>query len=205
LLGTVTLPAAIIFTFLLIISIATPQGSFAQDSVLPLIMLCCILFLPALLVLINIKKASYRLWMVIYMIALPVWNFALPVYAFWHFDDFSWGKTRLIAGEKKGDGHGMKQGRFDSTGIVHRRWIEYERDQRRGIAVPPRAALEDNQEIRPRSSSAESVQVQRTRMSAHERRLSGSPRQAVFLEAFGGGAPEQTTPTSSPRNSQWLF
>ena len=26
--------------------------------------------------------------------ALPIWNFVLPVYAYWHFDDFSWGETR---------------------------------------------------------------------------------------------------------------
>jgi chitin synthase len=32
--------------------------------------------------------------MFIYLAALPIWNFILPVYAFWHFDDFSWGETR---------------------------------------------------------------------------------------------------------------
>jgi chitin synthase len=25
--------------------------------------------------------------MLIYLLALPVWNFVLPVYAFWHFDE----------------------------------------------------------------------------------------------------------------------
>jgi hypothetical protein len=29
---------------------------------------------------------------------LPIWNFVLPVYSFWHFDDFTWGETRKIHG-----------------------------------------------------------------------------------------------------------
>jgi len=51
------------------------------------------------------------------------------VYAFWHFDDFSWGQTRKVLGDKGGD-HGDKEGEFDSTHIVMKRWAEFERDRR---------------------------------------------------------------------------
>ena len=30
---------------------------------------------------------------------MPVIAFYVPLYAFWHFDDFSWGNTRLVTGE----------------------------------------------------------------------------------------------------------
>lgn len=41
------------------------------------------------------------------------------MYAYWHFDDFSWGETRRIEGEVKGSsGHGDKEGVFDSRNIV---------------------------------------------------------------------------------------
>jgi hypothetical protein len=30
--------------------------------------------------------------------ALPIWNFVLPIYSFWHFDDFTWGETRKVNG-----------------------------------------------------------------------------------------------------------
>lgn len=30
--------------------------------------------------------------------ALPIWNFVLPIYSFWHFDDFTWGETRKLDG-----------------------------------------------------------------------------------------------------------
>jgi chitin synthase len=30
---------------------------------------------------------------------MPVFGFYIPLYAFWHFDDFSWGNTRVVVGE----------------------------------------------------------------------------------------------------------
>ncbi|KAK9762980.1 hypothetical protein K7432_010757 [Basidiobolus ranarum] len=93
LLGTVSLPIAIIMTFVLIVNLA--QTEFVDaSSYLPLILLLLILFLPAVLILLTTRKLVYIAWMLIYLVALPVWNFILPVYAYWHFDDFSWGETR---------------------------------------------------------------------------------------------------------------
>ena len=36
----------------------------------------------------------------IYLLAYPIYSFFLPVYSFWHMDDFSWGNTRIVVGEK---------------------------------------------------------------------------------------------------------
>ena len=30
---------------------------------------------------------------------MPVFSFYIPMYAFWHFDDFSWGNTRVVMGD----------------------------------------------------------------------------------------------------------
>src|SRR5436190_7776840 len=65
--------------------------------------------------------------MFIYLLALPVWSFILPVYAYWHFDDFSWGETRKVEGESKGDDHGKKEGKFDASKIPLKRWEDWER------------------------------------------------------------------------------
>lgn len=70
----------------------------------------------------------YVIWFLIYIIALPIWNFVLPVYAFWHFDDFSWGQTRKIDGAG-GDDHGKAEGQFDSSQIVMKSWKEYEHER----------------------------------------------------------------------------
>lgn len=66
------------------------------------------------------------MWMIVYLFALPIWNFVLPVYAFWHFDDFSWGETRKVEGETKDD-HSKKDGVFDPSKVPLKRWEDYER------------------------------------------------------------------------------
>ncbi|KAF9438961.1 Chitin synthase, class 3 [Entomortierella beljakovae] len=128
LVGTVVLPAAISFTiYLIIISfIITPV------PIIPLLLLAAILGLPAILILMTTRKVVYVGWMGMYLLSLPIWNFVLPVYAFWHFDDFTWGQTRKVQGEGDGkaDVHGGKEGEFDSSQIVMKKWCEFEREKR---------------------------------------------------------------------------
>ena len=124
--GTLVLPAAISFTIFLIISSAVSGGS---QNVIPLVLLGIILGLPGLLIVVTSRKVAYLGWMLIYLFSLPVWNFILPTYAFWHFDDFSWGQTRQVDGDKGGN-HGDKEGVFDSSHIVMKRWAEFEKERR---------------------------------------------------------------------------
>ncbi|KAF7374818.1 Glycosyltransferase family 2 protein [Mycena sanguinolenta] len=131
LVGTLVLPAAISFTIYLIINSIIPGG---PNNTIPLILLALILGLPGLLIVITSTKLAYVAWMLVYLISLPIWNGILPAYAFWHFDDFSWGQTRK------------------ASHIVMKRWAEFERERRRDL---PEAYLFANSEIlTPRSSFA---------------------------------------------------
>ncbi|KAF9361237.1 hypothetical protein BGX34_007250 [Mortierella sp. NVP85] len=138
LIGTVTLPVALILMFVLIASLATASISTLVQAV-PLILLVFVLIMPAILILITTRKLIYISWMFIYLLALPVWNFVLPVYAYWHFDDFSWGETRKVAGEKKGEAHGNADGFFDSSKVALKRWDEYEKARVRQVKRIERA------------------------------------------------------------------
>ncbi|KAF5370675.1 hypothetical protein D9758_002066 [Tetrapyrgos nigripes] len=133
LLGTVVLPIAISLTYMLIIGMAlNPPHSF--EEAIPLMLLVAVLGLPAILILITTGKMVYVFWMLIYLAALPVWNFILPVYAFWHFDDFSWGETRKVEGESKGDSdHGGGGGKFNGAAVPMRRWEDWERSRLRKL------------------------------------------------------------------------
>ncbi|PFH46394.1 glycosyltransferase family 2 protein [Amanita thiersii Skay4041] len=124
--GTLVLPAAIAFTMYLIIISIIPGGT---DTTIPLVLLAFVLGLPGILIVITSRKVAYIGWMLIYLFSLPIWNGILPAYAFWHFDDFSWGQTRKVAGDP-GDDHGDKDGEFDSSHIVMKRWAEFERERR---------------------------------------------------------------------------
>jgi chitin synthase len=128
--GCLALPAAITFTLYLII-----MAILGKPSVISLILLALILGLPAVLIVMTSRKVIYVCWMLLYIISLPVWNFVLPMYAYWHFDDFSWGDTRKVEGEEKEGGHGDKEGEFDSTVFKMKRWNEFERDRRTQYAL----------------------------------------------------------------------
>jgi chitin synthase len=132
LLGTVVLPIAIALTYALVIGMAiTPPDNFEQA--IPLMLLIAVLGLPAILILITTRKVVYVFWMLIYLLALPIWNFILPVYAFWHFDDFSWGETRKVEGEGKDTGHGGASGASTTPAIPMRRWEDWERSRLRKL------------------------------------------------------------------------
>ncbi|KAI9866659.1 MAG: Chitin synthase, class 3 [Trichoglossum hirsutum] len=123
LVGTLVLPAAISFTvYVIIISIIKKPV-----QVIPLILLALILGLPAVLIVMTAHRWSYVLWMSIYLLSLPIWNFVFPVYAYWKFDDFSWGETRKTAGEKTKMGGIEYEGEFDSSKITMKRWGDFER------------------------------------------------------------------------------
>lgn len=93
LVGTVTLPAAFSFTIYML------AMCFYQSPppLIPLALLLMIIGAPGILILVTAHKWMYAVWMLVYLMSLPVWNFVLPLYAFWHFDDFTWGTTRQVA------------------------------------------------------------------------------------------------------------
>lgn len=129
LIGTLVLPAAITFTgYLIIISIVKKPV-----PVIPLILLALILGLPAVLIVLTAQRWSYVLWMLIYLASLPIWNFVFPVYAYWKFDDFSWGETRKTADEKTRKAGLEYEGEFDSTKITMKRWGDFERGKRENL------------------------------------------------------------------------
>ncbi|KAE8822625.1 hypothetical protein PTNB73_10227 [Pyrenophora teres f. teres] len=130
LMGTLVLPAAIAFTLYLIAISIKAAVLHTAAPVIPLILLALILGLPAILIIITAHRWSYVAWMFVYLLSLPIWNFVLPAYAFWKFDDFSWGDTRKTAGEKTKKAGLEYEGEFDSSKITMRRWHDFEAERR---------------------------------------------------------------------------
>lgn len=102
----------------------------SPPQIIPLVLLALILGLPAVLIVLTAHSWSYVGWMLIYILSLPIWNFILPVYAYWKFDDFSWGDTRKTAGEKTKKAGIEYEGEFDSSKITMKRWGEFEKERR---------------------------------------------------------------------------
>ncbi|KAJ3254734.1 hypothetical protein HK103_006886 [Boothiomyces macroporosus] len=137
LLSTAVLPAGLLATYYLIFS-AIFQTQYSTDNITGILtttVMAIVIFLPAFIVLFTGKKLSYVLWMFLYLLALPIWQFVFPLYSFWNFDDFSWGETRKVSGEERTKtGHGHEDdGAFASSLVSFKRWDEYEREWRKTL------------------------------------------------------------------------
>lgn len=120
--GTIILPATCTYLGYLIYKVATHSGQFPLISI---IMIAAVYGLQALVFILK-RQWQHIGWMIIYIMAYPIYSFVLPVYSFWNQDNFSWGNTRIVIGEK-----GNKQvvavddEGFDPRSIPLQRWDDY--------------------------------------------------------------------------------
>ncbi|PWN94368.1 chitin synthase 6 [Acaromyces ingoldii] len=126
LLGTILLPATTIYLVYLIVTVATHNAAIPYIS---LAMIAAVYGLQMVIFLLK-RQWQYMGWLLIYLLAYPVWSFFLPIYSFWHMDDFSWGNTRIVVGEKgnKKIVAGTDDEPYDDSMIPLKKFSEYQRD-----------------------------------------------------------------------------
>lgn len=90
-----------------------------------LILLCSIYGVQALIFILR-RKWEMVGWMIFYILAIPIFSLFIPVYSFWHMDDFSWGNTRVVMGEKGKKIIVTSEGTFDESEIPKMKWQEYQ-------------------------------------------------------------------------------
>ncbi|KAI8987381.1 chitin synthase [Mycotypha africana] len=125
LIGTLTLPVSVVYLVYLIYIIASKTGPL---PILALAMLAGIYGLQAILFILK-RQWQHIGWMIFYILAIPVFSFFLPIYSFWHFDDFSWGNTRVVVGDKKQKKIIVADDeKFDEKMIPLKKWSVYEQE-----------------------------------------------------------------------------
>ncbi|RKP09587.1 chitin synthase-domain-containing protein [Thamnocephalis sphaerospora] len=129
LLGTVLMPSSLVYIgYLIYLLIDAKQTGVAPGtSFVSLIILAAVYGLQAVIFILK-RQWQHVGWMIIYLLAMPIFAFLIPVYSFWHFDDFSWGNTRVVLGEnnKKKIVTVGEEERFDPRKIPMKTWTEYE-------------------------------------------------------------------------------
>ncbi|KAI9096605.1 chitin synthase-domain-containing protein [Phlyctochytrium arcticum] len=101
----------------------------SDDEIFPTMSLILLGAIYGLQVIIFVLKRQWAQigWMIVYILALPVFSLYIPLYAFWHFDDFSWGNTRVVIGEKgKKMVYAADVGVYDPKVIPMKKWSDYE-------------------------------------------------------------------------------
>ncbi|ORY64877.1 class V chitin synthase [Pseudomassariella vexata] len=122
LLSTLVQPVTLVYITYLIVLVVT------KATVVPItafIMLGAIYGLQAIIFILR-RKWEMIGWMILYVLAIPVFSFGLPLYAFWHMDDFNWGNTRVVAGERGKKVVVTDEGKFDPASIPRKKWEEYQ-------------------------------------------------------------------------------
>lgn len=120
--GTIILPATCVYLVYLIYMVASGTGQFPLMS---LIIIAAVYGLQAIIFIIK-RQWQHVGWMIIYILAFPIYSFVLPMYSFWKQDDFSWGNTRMVLSENKGKqvAHIEDEG-FDPRSIPLQKWDDY--------------------------------------------------------------------------------
>jgi chitin synthase len=105
-------------------------ATLTEDDDVPIISIATIAGTYALQALLFAMKGRWEFigWMLVSILAIPVFSFAIPIYSYWHFDDFSWGNTRVVVGDGgKKVAVTIDEGKFDPKSIPTMKWSEYER------------------------------------------------------------------------------
>lgn len=184
--GTIILPATCGYLGYLIYRVATHSGQFPLISI---IMIAAVYGLQAIIFIIK-RQWQHVGWMIIYIMAFPIYSFVLPVYSFWNQDNFSWGNTRIVIGEK-----GNRQivavddENFDPRSVPLQTWDHYaatnELPGRRGLAASVEKPYQDAYD----APGYEMDEIKSTYSSAKP--------ESTILTGFHNQAPAYMPPPSS--------
>ncbi|KAI9503711.1 chitin synthase-domain-containing protein [Coemansia spiralis] len=125
LISTIIMPATMVYLAYLVYQLTNPDSS---TSYISLYLLAAIYGMQALIFILK-RQWQHIGWMIVYLLAIPFFTFLLPVYSFWHFDDFSWGNTRMVVGESgRKHVYVVDNEKFDTSTIPVRKWSDYEQE-----------------------------------------------------------------------------
>jgi chitin synthase len=122
LMSTIVQPVLLAYIIYLVVMVVQ------KATVVPITAFILLGVIYGLQALIFILRRKWEMigWMILYVLAIPVFTFALPLYSFWHMDDFNWGNTRVVAGEKGKKVVISDEGKFDPASIPRKKWEEYQ-------------------------------------------------------------------------------
>ena len=89
--STLILPSTVIY--MIFLTFKTVEDHFSAK--ISLVMVCSVYGLQTLVFMLK-QQWQHVGWMIVYIFAMPIFGFFIPLYSFWHFDDFSWGITRRL-------------------------------------------------------------------------------------------------------------
>ncbi|KAI8924380.1 chitin synthase-domain-containing protein [Entophlyctis helioformis] len=172
LLATFIQPSALIYVGYLLYLVFTDQTT--NFPVISMIMIACVYGFQVVVFLLRTEWQHIG-WMVMYMLAIPLFSFYIPLYSFWHFDDFSWGNTRTVLDEGKPVEKPISEIEwFDPDSVPLMKWADYEAQRK------PASSEHDD------AHSVSSYVSGNTYKSVHLRPTAGGAYTAYSESNYGG-------------------
>ncbi|KNE70564.1 hypothetical protein AMAG_14686 [Allomyces macrogynus ATCC 38327] len=116
LVSTVIMPSTVVYLgYLIYLTVrAIVKDQSLSVVMVSFILLAAIYGAQAIVFLIK-REFAHIVWMIIYLLAIPIFGFYIPLRAFWAMDDFSWGSTRAIVKANNNAAAGGTEGSSDAT------------------------------------------------------------------------------------------
>ena len=118
--STLILPATVLY--MIFLTFKTFENNFSAK--ISVVMICSVYGLQTLIFMLK-KQWQHVGWMFIYILAMPIFGLFIPLYSFWHFDDFSWGMTRRLKDQEGGNHNQVDIGNAPDPLLVLKTWDEY--------------------------------------------------------------------------------
>ncbi|KAI3655037.1 hypothetical protein MP228_000417 [Amoeboaphelidium protococcarum] len=134
LLGTLLSPAAFAILIYIIVQIVT--SGLTTNATIALVFIAMIVALNVVLVLFPLRSVWNFWWMLVYLVSTPLWQVIMPVYSFYHSDDFTWGKSRKLNKtiiKTEDDDDPVSRSQQNASGSAHnqlvlKRWHQWEHE-----------------------------------------------------------------------------
>ena len=203
LLSTIVQPVVLVYLIYLIIIISL------RTDVIPItafILMAVIYGLPAIIFILR-RKWEMVGWMLLYIIALPIFSFGLPLYSFWNMDDFSWGNTRVVIGDKGRQIVITDEGKFDPASIPHKKWKDYQAELWQAQTMPDSQLQISRDSNANRSVAAQEFEYKHVPTKPHSQAqfpmpVAGSSNQTKFKASFLSITRSETTSSLDHGDSQ---
>ncbi|KAI9217611.1 chitin synthase-domain-containing protein [Blastocladiella britannica] len=111
LVATLVQPAMVVYLgYLVFLTVRAIQLEQSLNLVMVSFLMLAAVYGAQAFVFLMKREFAHIMWMFIYLLALPIFGFFIPLYSFWCMDTFSWGNTRSLA---KGADQGGASGAHD--------------------------------------------------------------------------------------------
>ncbi|KAK9386585.1 chitin synthase-domain-containing protein [Lipomyces mesembrius] len=173
-----------------------------DPSAIPVTSIVILVAIYGLQAIIFILRRKWEMigWMIFYILAIPIFSFGVPIYAFWHMDDFSWGNTRVVYGEKGRKVLVSDEGKFDPASIPRKKWEDFQAELWEQYESQTASAYDAKSEVTPFRSRSYYPPQEYATLDPSVRSQSIWPQQRPISEEYlGYSAPR--TPMAMPHQS----